>query len=400
MNRELEAIEALVPDFQYVEEETGNIVLTVSFAATFYFWGGHTPQKREALVECYEAFEAAYGGTMKWAFHPDDWRVLQRHDINLPTFNSYVLQLDRDDAIEWYESSGDDHEAVGEFALQIITERSWQEGQISCLSFRVPREYSFIDEHKRVLEQLILLCHEKLQPFHGNAGLTAISTYSETEWEPEQLDLATRYLALNIESPVSDSLHAPHGLKSINWLTFVSDVLSQRLGGPQAFVAYCRRFGVEPKRHGAGFIVRAGELPQLGPVNDPPPAEYVAVNAALRPLRYGGVISMGSGSVYGELRFNPCRSDLWVRRFDAPGIWPPKSFVGMPAEPLGAKPLKRKTLRTLETCEKHGRYRRRTVEEPELVLLPGDMAPYYLKLGPHGELLAVDEVTWELAADL
>lgn len=400
MNPELEAIEALVPDFQYVEEETGNIVLTVGFAATFYFWGGHTPQKRQALVECFEAFEAAYGDELEWAFDPEHTRIVRLSDKKLRTLRDYVQTLDEDDAIQWYLSSGEDYEAVGDFAIGCLTERGWMDGDISYLTFHVPRSHIFIESHRGVLEQLILLCHEKLQPFHGNAGLTAITPRENDDWQADELDLATRYYGLFIENRINDSIPAPFGLKSINWLTFVSDVLSQRLGGPQAFVAYCRRFGVEPMRHGAGFIVRAGELPQLGPVTEPPPAEYVAVNAALRPLRYGGVISMGDGSFYGDLRFNPCRSDLWVRRFDAPGIWPPKSFVGMPEEPLGAKPLKRKTLRTLETCEKHGRYRRRNVEEPELVLLPGDTAPYYLKLGPHGELLGVNEVTWELAADL
>jgi hypothetical protein len=39
-------------------------------------------------------------------------------------------------------------------------------------------------------------------------------------------------------------------------------------------------------------------------------------------------------------------------------------------------------------------------DAPQLVLMAGDIAPYWLKLGPHGEYLGRDAVTWELIAEL
>ncbi len=39
-------------------------------------------------------------------------------------------------------------------------------------------------------------------------------------------------------------------------------------------------------------------------------------------------------------------------------------------------------------------------DAPQVVLMPGDAAPYWLKLGPHGEYLGRDAVTWELVAEL
>ena len=75
--------------------------------------------------------------------------------------------------------------------------------------------------------------------------------------------------------------------------------------------------------------MRAGDLPDLGPVVEPPPEAYMKANAALRPLRNGSFGSMGSGSVNGELHFDRCTTDLWIRRFDAPSIWPPASFIGL-----------------------------------------------------------------------
>lgn len=185
----------------------------------------------------------------------------------------------------------------------------------------------------------------------------------------------------------------------------------ESLGGPDAFVAYCRRFNVEPMALANGFMIQAGELPQIGPVNLPVPEDYVRANAALRPLRNGNFGSMGSGSISGELRFDRCTSDLWMRRLDEPGIWPPPTFIGLPREPLGAVPHKKLELNPGDVCVVHGRYRQAGFVTPAdhgddvdlapmVVLLPDDMAPFLLNLGPHGEFLGRAAIKWELIAEL
>ena len=64
MHPELEKIEALLPDFQYVDSDHDRIVLTVGFTASFYFWGGHLAAQREGLVRCFEAFERTFGDSL------------------------------------------------------------------------------------------------------------------------------------------------------------------------------------------------------------------------------------------------------------------------------------------------------------------------------------------------
>lgn len=408
MSDNLAKIEALVPDFQYVDSDHNRVVLTAGFSASFYFWDGHTSAKREALIECVEAFEAAYGHELKWGCNPDTWKTVRLEDKKLPSFRNHVKTLDEDDAIEWYVASGEDREEVSDYALTCLTERGWMEGRISSFSFHLPRALIFQAEQQKTLSDLIFLCNNRLTPFHGHAGLGAITTEQQIEWEPEELDVATRYLAL-YAGGTFDALQAPNGIKSVDWLTFISNTLTQRLGGPDAFVAYCRRFGVEPTPLGSGFFIRAGEYPQLGPVDEPTPDAYVRVNAALRPLRNGNFGSMGTGSVSGEQRFNRCTSDLWIRRFDAPGIWPPATFIGLPRTPVGNIPGKKIKLKTGETCTVHGRYRHPAFEAvaagddddaPQVVLMPGDVAPHWLRLGAHGEYLGRDAVAWELVAEL
>lgn len=410
MTTELEKVESLLPDFQYVDRDNDRVIVTVGFTATFYFWGGHTAEKRLALVECIEAYQAAYGDHLTWACDPESWKPTMLSSKTIPSLRDYIKPLDQDDAIGWYLSSGSDPEAVGDYAVSCMTERGWQDRYISCLQFSVPRSHAFVSGQLKILDTLLTFCVERLAPFHGNAGLAATTIEQGLTWEPEVLDLATRYRAVQIEDIVSDRRHARNGLKSVNWLTFVGDTLAERLGGPKTFPAYCRRFGVEPTRSSNGFVIRAGPTPQLGPMNEPPPEAYIRVNAALRPLRNGNYGSMGSGSVNGELRFTRATSDLWIRRFDAPDIWPPKSFVGLMRGPVGKKPEKTIKLKTGGTCVVHGRYRPHPIkpalpdddddQEPTVVLLPGDLAPFLLRLGAHGEILACDPVTWALAAEL
>lgn len=396
MTDTLEKIEALVSDFQYVEDE--RIVTTVGFAASFYFWGGHTPTKRKALVDCIEAFEAAYGSELQWGCDPESWKTKKLSDKKLPRLREYVASLDADDCIEWHLSSSNHWDEVADFSISCSTERGWNDGQLSWLSFQVPRSHAFDESHRKKLEAILLLVIEKLTPFHGNAGLAAVCPELEIPYEGDVFDVATRYRALYIGT--SDILSALRGPKSIDWLTIIGDVLAERFGGWQAYADYCRRCGIEPIRHGQTLILRAGETPEIGPVEEPPSQAYIAANAALRPLRDGAHGSMGSGSINGEIRFNRCTSDLWIRRFDQHDIWPPTTLIGLGKEPLGKTPSKKVRVKTGERSQRYGRFQHSGSDIFEVILMPGDVAPYRIRLGPHGEYLGRDAVIWELVAEL
>lgn len=411
MNPMLEKIEVLLSDFQYVDVDHNRIVLTVGFTATFYFWDGHTSRKREALVKCFEAFEAAFGEHLALRRDSDRGSWVKLPEANPESLREYVGALDEDDRIEWYFSSGDDREAVAEYSISALTARGWMDKECSILRFQVPRSLPFDENGKKILLNLINFCCEQLEPYHANAGLNAVAPYQETAWEAEKFDLATRYNALYIDSFIVDKIQSPAGIKGVNWLTFVSNTLSEALGGPPSFVSYCRGAGVEPVRLGTGFMIQAGEYPQLGPVGMPSSEEYVRANRALRPLRNGNFGSMGTGSISGETRFDRCTSDLWIRRFDVPDTWPPKTLVGLPRLPLGAAPLKRIKLKSGEPCTIYGRYRKAGFVTPAafgadvdiapmVILLPGDIAPFFVQLGNHGEFLSREVVKWDLLAEL
>ena len=410
MNLHLDEIESRVSDFQYVDADQGRILLTAGVAASFYFWDAHTPNVRSGLVRCFDAFESAFGAHLNLAFDEDtaEWGPISSAQF-IPLVD-YLGELDEEDGIEWCLISGDDPDAAADFAVSCMTEPGWEDTYCSVFRFQVPRSIAFEPEGRNVLFELLRLCISELKPFCGSAGLSAITPYDDIEWEPEKFDVATRYRTLYIDSPTIDQTQAPQGIKSVNWLTFISNKLTDRVGGPAPFVDYCRRFAVEPVAVDEGFLLQAGEFPQLGPIELPAPDPYVRINAALRPLRNGNFGAMSSGSVGGERRFDLCTSDFWMRRLDAPDIWPPKSLARLPSVPAGTAPRKKVKLASGELAIQHGRYRQFgfvTPAEfgnedmaPVVVLLPGDVAPYLLALGPHGTLLSRSRTVWELVAEL
>jgi hypothetical protein len=85
-------------------------------------------------------------------------------------------------------------------------------------------------------------------------------------------------------------------------------------------------------------------------------------------------------------------------------------FIGLGNRPVGQQPLRKLLLKTGDACIVHGRYWVASLGfryddldgDPvaQVVLMPGDLAPYHLKLGPHGEFLRREAVTWELRVEL
>nr|WP_198981691.1 type VI immunity family protein [Herbaspirillum sp. ASV7] len=285
-----ENIEALVPDFPYVEQD--RIVTTIGFAASFYFWEGHTTAKRRALVECIEAFEHAYADRLKWGCDPDSWNTIKLADKRLPALRDYVASLDADNCVEWHLSSSAHREEVADFSITCMTKRAGEDKQMSWLAFQVPRSHAFDEHHRQQLEALLLLMIERLSPFHGHAGLTVVCPELAIPYEGDVLDVATRYRGLYIEG-AGDLICAQSGPKSIDWFSVGGDVLAERLGGAQAYADYCRQCVVEPIRCGQALILRSANAPHLGPVAEPLQQSYVVANGALRSLRDGAYDSMG-----------------------------------------------------------------------------------------------------------
>lgn len=396
-------LEDLRSDYEY--QDGKRVVLTVGVRASFYFWGGHDTQQRAAVLECVEAYEQAYGTHLTWAFDSE------RHQVvpfgKMPPLWQTLPTLSAADQLEWYAASGDD-EAVGDYRISVLTERGWQTDQMSVLSFTLPAEHAYQAQQRAALLALFTLCADKLKPFHGHAGLAAVSTHEQYLYQTVEVDVATRYYGLFIEYPVLDVNHAHNGLKSVDWLTYIGKEFAERAGGLLPLQARLQQQGIALTPTTDGVIIHSDDVPDIAPVEHGIPDALARINTCLRPLRNGCFGSMGFGAMGGELRFARCSSDLWIRRLDAADIWPPASFASLPRQRTGTPATVTLSLRSGEVCTVSGRYRqpefdplRQDADEVrQVVLLAGDTAPYWLNLGEHGAYLGCNSMDWVLMSEL
>ncbi|WP_373864490.1 type VI immunity family protein [Paraburkholderia unamae] len=176
------------------------------------------------------------------------------------------------------------------------------------------------------IHDFVLACCNRLNATHGYAGFSLALPDEFARWQPYELELAERYFGLEIDVPVFVALMTEgwKGIKGVNWYTVLGSRYTEELGGAQSIHSQLTdpAFRIYHLNSG-GVVIRAGDGPQMAPVAKGLPPLYVAVNKIVRPARTTKVQSIGLASIGGELRFNDRLTDLWMRRFDAPGIWPP-----------------------------------------------------------------------------
>ena len=110
----------------------------------------------------------------------------------------------------------------------------------------------------------------------GSNGALRLSTLGEQ---------VMRFSCLDVDDPSGTILHCKQGIKSINWLTAVSNRLLERIDGADSVVRTAGH-GVESHAYGNGMVFQAGSSPQIGDsVQGVIPQAYLALGKALKPLR-------------------------------------------------------------------------------------------------------------------
>ena len=228
-----------------------------------------------------------------------------------------------------------------------------------------------------------------------------------------------RFLGIYQGADYSERRFISNGIKSIDWLTYLDNTLVQRICPVDTFVnTYCPHFNVHPQQQKNGVLFQLEEYPQLLPVNEPVLPSYYNLNRALRPLRNGAywAISSDGGYAYDVLDIEATRK--WIRRLDAPDIFPDQGHYEERA------PKKKIYLTSGKVCEIDGVYRyddeldidgnpvyvgheQRDTYKPNtnddyrqhVVLLKGDLAPNFLEFEDHAVLKGVKKIKWRLVSE-
>lgn len=388
--------------------------------AQFLFFGGHRKEKINSLLECITAYHSLYGDKLTWGFEPRTWKSMPLTDRKMPPVKNHFKHMaNQNNAIWWYAASGDGYKKNSEFMISCLTNRDWDIQNASYVKFRVSAEEGLNPLKLKKIENLFLFFIERLQPFHAYLGFQASAPFTETDIESDIYHQATQFRGIYQDMNHREMGYIKNGIKSMGWLTFVSLTLTERVDGANNFFTRCKRFNVPCTLYANGFVLKASEIPKILPIDEPIPPIYLNINHMLRPLRNGKYGALGTESLHDGRYFNHEHSDLWIRRFDEPTLWPPQE-----ERYVKKKPYEKTYVKSGEPCQIYGRYR--YTEQKQLnglpvyvenknrdafdldaidhrqhvVLMRDDIAPYFLELGQHGEFLGRESIKWELVAEL
>lgn len=300
---------------------------------TIYFMEGHSPATRKALRQCFDDYFSAFGEHLRWGFEPHtaDHPVPRTYDKNLVDATTAAFDIASANEpffLSFSDSFNPDY--VGDYGITCLTIPRFQDAQgyNSYLNFTVPCD-SYQNGNWNggsfPVHDFLVNCCKRLKAAQGYAGFSLALPHEYPRWEPYELKEAQKYYGLEIDKPTNTVLMIDEwrGIKDVNWYTILGQPYVEKLGGIGAIKAKlsASEFGLYD--YGSGVAIRAGGEPVMAPVATGLPPFYVAVNNVVRDVRTTQIRSMGFGSNAGELRFNLRLTDLWMRRFDAPGIWPP-----------------------------------------------------------------------------
>ncbi|MEG0483294.1 MAG: DUF3396 domain-containing protein [Acinetobacter sp.] len=426
MIKSYEDLDPYFKNFQWVEhrkDQPDLFITGAEFQAHFLYFAGHTPEKRQALVECIEAYNQHYAEHFTWGAYVNEKGKGRYYDIGkMPSIQDAVAKHTHpDDQIEWRCASGEREEAP-EYMIFAFTNRGWEGRKQECstLTFRVPNKLIFDVEQKQILMSLIQMCIDKLGAYHAVAGFQSALPYKPIGVGDYSLAQGERFWGIYQGANIRERSRIADGIKSIDWLTYLSNSLVQRICEVKTFLKYCEFFDLKPQQLENGFLFQLEEFPQLLPSNLPVLASYYNLNRALRPLRNGAYwsISYDVGNNYKVLDVDESRK--WIRRLDAPDIFPDCRHYEE------RKPRKQNIyLESGRPCEIDGVYRydeqvdlddqpvyvgykdRNDYEQnssndyrQQVVLLKDDIAPRFLEFYDHAVLKQAKKIKWHLVSEI
>ncbi|WP_175948250.1 type VI immunity family protein [Burkholderia pyrrocinia] len=317
-------------DLRYEANDSDMLKLCVGLSGTFFFWGGETQQKRLAVANCFEEFERLFADRIKWVLPVEDVsrrEVMKGGKKVIPTVREYVATMDPDDELDWKISGGRSPDEASDCYMAVLTTRQWEievHNPLSWMTFAMPIEAVYgPDGDPNLFINFVRYCSEQLRPWHGSAGLASLLPHENSESCVAEFDLQQRYFGLDVVTGdfyLGNRLQT--NLKGANWLTFFDQTFPSTVSREQ-WESLRATPGLQVWKAGHAYVIQAGEQPILGPVPDGVPLLYKAVSDVIKPMRLSPMESFHIGSMTGEIRFNERTSELWSRRFDAPGIWPP-----------------------------------------------------------------------------
>ena len=312
--------------YTYPISKASKAIARIGLRAVF-FLPAREREVRKRGLEAMEAVRTAFGDKLQWialeggktkAYRPDPLAIEALLDRYKGAMGVYVGSSDLEDA-----------HGLQDFQATFFCGSNYGPNVPTlpdCFELHVPLSWSIDHAAQGGFSGLASKVAEILRPDWGTAGfaLTIQNDHMNAEPRTTLYPLLMKYPGLDCGNGSESTLEFPDGMGAVNWLTWVSDKLLQRVGGREAARTNLRgqpgSNQVKVAELDWGLLFQAGMLPGLGDNSDPGtlPA-YQAVARTLKPLRApkarGFAKSQEALNADGdEIGNNEKRA--WVARFD------------------------------------------------------------------------------------
>lgn len=310
------------------EDQPDKMVLQGGLVIVLYMRKSYLKDNREALANTIQRLHQVMGMHLRWGYweHPRKKSSYTRE--RLEKCIDWVRTRPETHVVELTWSSGAGYDFVGDFGMRVFSQMGMKEEQWKDIShFQVYLPVEILQGSGRLAFEMLL--HDlvsQLPVLHGYAGLGFQQGNEFQRYESVELELARLFSGFEVADVLGHN-ELREGIKSVNWYTILNTTWLETLGGRDGLARAIQdetSNGLSLIDYADGVIVKAGEWPSLGWMQyDPQPAAYVAANRILKPVRVKALRCLHMGSFMGDIRFDKVSTDQWLRRFDAPDIWPP-----------------------------------------------------------------------------
>jgi hypothetical protein len=306
---------------QSLQDGEGRTVVEIGLLVTLYFDGGHEPEVREAVAECFDEYIGLCGRFLKWGRHPRSyaWHELERLPIRSPSEWFRRKKLKADDMWQFYYHGGQQEWDASSYRAYAYGARKWeaeQSGWLSYLSASVP--IGWLEDGASDFLELVLGWSRRLQPIHGYGGVGIMESpdlgVAQSE-EQTVYAMARRFPGLEVDYPFLHMGYLHGGIKGVNWLTILGDRYVSEVGGLRQLRSSLESDEVSLHEYAGGIVIQAGAGPEIGDVNRQHlPAAYLEVNRALKTVRVREHVRF-----HGMAGFGSEETLAWLSRFDDQG---------------------------------------------------------------------------------
>jgi hypothetical protein len=323
---ELEKLRHYRADITYFEESTDLCTLCPAIGASFYFDGGETAEGKQRLAECVDYYQQLFGKHLKAGLITDKNENAKNIQFSkkTPSPMEHFSKYSDDGCIEWTITGSPTLKVASPYWVNAVTARKWEVSvrqTKSFFQFSLPLSYA---KEKKIFNDLFMFVVSKLNPTLALANAVTCLPYEDYKWQFNEFDALQRFYCLMPFQQDYFSIDRLGGvINGVNWITCLNKFHITQLGGLNNIQSSLNHESIKITNIGDNCLIKIGEYPNIAPVTEGIPPLYKMVSDFLRPIRVESLGSLHNGSLNGSINFDPRTTDLWLRRFDEPGIWPP-----------------------------------------------------------------------------